>query len=201
MSLPRPRSSKPATPADDTEIVARMRAICDEFGRLRLPSRRRRVVPPGDRLNSKRVRRLMRVHDLQPRRRRRFVTTTDSAHDRPIFPDGPRAWWSTLRTSSGSPTSPTSRSRPASSIWRDPRCLVAPSGRLCDQPVGRCPTDAGGPQGRAPYSSTSCGLHASFRSRGAVRLRDLPPTARRAWPGRLDGTAGQSHDNAKAESS
>ena len=29
----------------------------------------------------------MRVHDLQPRRRRRFVTTTDSDHDRPIFPD------------------------------------------------------------------------------------------------------------------
>jgi putative transposase len=33
------------------------------------------------------VRRLMRVHDLQPRRRRRFVATTDSDHDRPIFPD------------------------------------------------------------------------------------------------------------------
>jgi putative transposase len=29
----------------------------------------------------------MRVHDLQPRRRRRFVATTDSDHDRPIFPD------------------------------------------------------------------------------------------------------------------
>jgi putative transposase len=29
----------------------------------------------------------MRAHDLQPRRRRRFVTTTDSDHDRPIFPD------------------------------------------------------------------------------------------------------------------
>ena len=38
-------------------------------------------------VNGKRVRRLMRVHDLQPRRRRRFVATTDSAHDRPIFPD------------------------------------------------------------------------------------------------------------------
>ena len=30
----------------------------------------------------------MRVHDLQRRRRRRFVTTTDSDHDRPIFEDG-----------------------------------------------------------------------------------------------------------------
>jgi transposase InsO family protein len=38
-------------------------------------------------VNSKRVRRLMRGHDLQPRRRRRSVATTDSDHDRPIFPD------------------------------------------------------------------------------------------------------------------
>src|SRR5687768_1756169 len=38
-------------------------------------------------VNSKRVRRLMRAHDLQPKRRRRFVATTDSDHDRPIFPD------------------------------------------------------------------------------------------------------------------
>jgi transposase InsO family protein len=27
------------------------------------------------------------AHDLQPRRRRRFVATTDSNHDGPIFPD------------------------------------------------------------------------------------------------------------------
>ncbi len=36
---------------------------------------------------AKRVRRLMRAHDLQPKCRRRFVATTDSDHDRPIFPD------------------------------------------------------------------------------------------------------------------
>jgi hypothetical protein len=29
----------------------------------------------------------MREHDLQPKRRRRFVATTDSDHDNPIFPD------------------------------------------------------------------------------------------------------------------
>ena len=52
-------------------------------------------------VNGKQVRRLMRAHDLQPRRRRRFVTTTDSDHDRPIFPDrakgmvvdGPNQLW------------------------------------------------------------------------------------------------------------
>ena len=37
--------------------------------------------------NHKRIRRLMREHGLQPRRRRRFVRTTDSDHDQPIFRD------------------------------------------------------------------------------------------------------------------
>ena len=29
----------------------------------------------------------MHEHDLQPRRRRRFVATTDIGHDLPVFPD------------------------------------------------------------------------------------------------------------------
>jgi putative transposase len=43
----------------------------------------------------------MREHDLQPRRRRRYVATTDSDHDQPIYPnrakdltiDGPDQLW------------------------------------------------------------------------------------------------------------
>jgi putative transposase len=38
-------------------------------------------------VNHKKLRRLMREHDLRPRVRRRFVTTTDSDHDLPVFPD------------------------------------------------------------------------------------------------------------------
>ena len=77
----------PASPADEAEIVARMRSICDEFEaygyrRIGAALRHQGIV-----VNGKRVRRLMRAHDLQPRRRRRFVATTDSDHDRPIFPD------------------------------------------------------------------------------------------------------------------
>jgi len=42
-----------------------------------------------------------REHDLQPKRRRRFMATTDSDHDNPIFPDlardrvvgGPNQLW------------------------------------------------------------------------------------------------------------
>jgi putative transposase len=52
-------------------------------------------------VNSKKIRRLMREHDLQPKRRRRFVASTDSDHDNPAFPDlardrivdGPNQLW------------------------------------------------------------------------------------------------------------
>src|SRR5262245_1650964 len=52
-------------------------------------------------VNSKKIRRLMREHDLQPKHRRRFVATTNSDHDGPIFPDlaadrmvdGPNQLW------------------------------------------------------------------------------------------------------------
>jgi transposase InsO family protein len=51
--------------------------------------------------NHKRIKRLMREHDLQPRTRRRFAITTDSDHAQPIFPnrireltiDGPNQLW------------------------------------------------------------------------------------------------------------
>ena len=38
-------------------------------------------------MNSKKLRRLMREHDLQPKRRRRYAVTTDSDHAGPSFPD------------------------------------------------------------------------------------------------------------------
>ena len=106
----------PVAQIDDAAIVARMVAICDEFEaygyrRIGAALRHQGVV-----VNGKKIRRLMREHDLQPRRRRRYIATTDSDHNSRSSRTGPRAWLSTLRTSSGSPTSPTSRSRPASSI-------------------------------------------------------------------------------------
>jgi putative transposase len=87
--------------ADDAEIVATMKAICDEFEaygyrRVGAELRQRGII-----VNSKKTRRLMREHDLQPTRRRRFVATTDSNHDGPIFQDlardrmvdGPNQLW------------------------------------------------------------------------------------------------------------
>ena len=72
---------------NDTALVAAITAICDEFEadgwrRVRAALRQQGVVA-----NHKRIRRLMREHALQPKVRRRFVATTDSNHDGPIFPD------------------------------------------------------------------------------------------------------------------
>ena len=91
----------PGAAVDDTAIVEAMFAICDEFefyGYRRVGAALRQQ---GMVVNSKKLRRLMRKHDLQPRIRRRFVATTDSDHDGPIFPNlatdtvptGPNQLW------------------------------------------------------------------------------------------------------------
>ena len=77
--------SPASTPPGD--LLGRIGAICDEFEcygyrRVGAALRHQGVV-----VNSKKLRRLMREHDLQPKRRRRYVATTDSDHAGPIFPD------------------------------------------------------------------------------------------------------------------
>src|SRR5260370_17716005 len=91
----------PVSTPDDTAIVEAIAVICDEFEcygwrRVQATLRQQGVV-----VNHKKIKRLMREHDLQPRTRRRYVTTTDSDHDQPIFPnrakdmilDGPDQLW------------------------------------------------------------------------------------------------------------
>lgn len=92
---------QPARTVDDTALVEMMVEISDGFEaygyrRMQAALRQRGVV-----VNHKKVRRLMRDHELQPRRRRRYVVTTDGNHDLPIFPnlardmtlDGPNQLW------------------------------------------------------------------------------------------------------------
>ena len=69
------------------DVLVRIKAICDEFEgygyrRVGAALRHQGVV-----LNNKKLRRLMKAHDLQPKQRRRYVVTTDSEHGGPIFPD------------------------------------------------------------------------------------------------------------------
>jgi putative transposase len=92
---------RPDAGAADATIIAQMTAICDEFEtygyrRVSAELRLRGLV-----VNAKKVRRLMRAHGLNPKRRRRFIATTDSNHNDPICPnlaasmtlDGPNQLW------------------------------------------------------------------------------------------------------------
>jgi putative transposase len=92
---------QPAEGYRDGEILNRIKAIGEEFeayGYRRICAELRHQ---GLVVNGKKVRRLMREHDLQPRRRRRYVATTDSDHEESIFanraaellPDGPDQLW------------------------------------------------------------------------------------------------------------
>jgi putative transposase len=79
-----------AVAADDTALIEAMHAIKDEFeayGWRRMQAALRQV---GWVVNHKKIKRLMRAHGLNPENRRRFVVTTDSDHDQPIFPDRTR---------------------------------------------------------------------------------------------------------------
>jgi putative transposase len=77
----------PAARAGDLELLAAITAICDEFEAYGWRRVQAELRHQGIIANHKRIKRLMREHDLQPRRRRRYVATTDSDHDQPIFPD------------------------------------------------------------------------------------------------------------------
>ena len=94
-----------------------MFAICDEFefyGYRRVGAALRQQ---GLVVNAKKIRRLMREHDLQPKVRRRFVATTDSDHDGPIFPNLAKdSRPDRPEPAVGLATSPTSRCQAASSM-------------------------------------------------------------------------------------
>jgi putative transposase len=71
---------EPIRAADETAIVAAMAAIYDEFEHYGWRRVQAALRHQGMVVNHKKVRRLMREHDLQPRMRRRFTKTTDSDH-------------------------------------------------------------------------------------------------------------------------
>src|ERR1700712_2826012 len=71
-------SDAPTRAADDTALVEAMAAICDAFEACGWRRVQAALRQQGWLVNHKKVRRLMREHDLQPRVRRRYVTTTDT---------------------------------------------------------------------------------------------------------------------------
>jgi putative transposase len=80
----------PAEASDDTALVEAMHAIKDEFEAYGWRRMQAALRLQGWVVNHKKVKRLMREHGLQPPLRHRFVATTDSNHDQPIFADRTR---------------------------------------------------------------------------------------------------------------
>lgn len=81
------RSTAKALALTDGRIVELINAIQDElagYGYRRVTHELRRR---GHAVNHKRVARVMKAHGLGIKQRRRFVATTDSDHDLPIFPN------------------------------------------------------------------------------------------------------------------
>jgi putative transposase len=86
---------------EDARLVERMQAICAEFPRYGYRRVTAQLRCEGWLVNHKKVMRLMREHELTVRPRRRYVATTDSDHDSPIFPNlakgmcptGPNELW------------------------------------------------------------------------------------------------------------
>jgi putative transposase len=91
----------PKRAADDTALVEAMHAIKVDFEAYGWRRMQAALGQQGWAVNHKKLKRLMREHGLNARRRRRFVATTDSDHDQPIFPnrtrdmtvDGPDQLW------------------------------------------------------------------------------------------------------------
>jgi putative transposase len=80
----------PTAAVDDTALVEAMHAIKDDFEAYGWRRMQAALRQTGWVVNHKKVKRLMREHGLNPVQRRRFVATTDSDHDQPIFPDRTR---------------------------------------------------------------------------------------------------------------
>ena len=87
--------------AREKALCERIIAVCEEFPRYGYRRVTHQLRAEGMSINHKAVARIMRENDLQVRPLRRFVRTTDSDHESPIFPnlaanlvpDGPNQLW------------------------------------------------------------------------------------------------------------
>jgi putative transposase len=87
--------------AEKAAMHERIAALCAEFPRYGYRRITHQLRAEGLVVNHKAVARFMRQHDLLVRPLRKFIRTTDSAHDCPIFPNlarglrptGPNQLW------------------------------------------------------------------------------------------------------------
>ena len=77
----------PAATPDETALGAEIRAICAGFPAYGYRRVGAELCHRGRVVNAKKLRRILREQDLNPRQRRRRVATTTSDHGGPIFPN------------------------------------------------------------------------------------------------------------------
>ena len=85
-----PKPSKPGSHKrmSDEALLTHIRAIHAEVkGEYGWPKMWKELVARGHRVGKERVRRLMQLHGIRARCKRKFVITTDSKHHLPIAPD------------------------------------------------------------------------------------------------------------------
>jgi len=169
--------------------------ICAEWPRYGYRRVTAQLHNEGLIVDHKKVMRLMKENALSVRPRRRFVVTTDSSHNGPIFANltkrivlsGPNQLWVADITYIAI----------ASGFVYLAVILDAWSRRVvgyatgCGRPAHRRQIDPLSPQGCDHLAQTTARLHPPFRSRAAIRRRRLPRRARQARPQRVDGAPRQ----------
>jgi len=168
-------------PVEEARLVERIKHICAEwpsYGYRRVTAE---LQATGCLVNHKKVMRLMREHALTVRPRRRFVATTDSDHDGPIFPNlakhvvptGPNQLWVADITYIAI----------AVGFVYLAAILDAWSRRVVGYAIGRRHRRALGARcAQIVYREPAAArrLHPPFRSRLAICCRGLPCRARQA---------------------
>lgn len=71
----------------DDGLLAEIQAVLEEFAGYGYRRVSKELQKRGTGVNKKRVQRVMHAHNLQRRRKRRFVRTTDSNHALPVYPN------------------------------------------------------------------------------------------------------------------
>jgi len=86
--VPKPSKPDARKRMSDEALLAHIRAIHAEVkGEYGWPKMWKELVARGHRVGKERVRRLMQLHGIRARCKRKFVVTTDSKHHLPIAPD------------------------------------------------------------------------------------------------------------------
>ncbi len=141
-------------------------------------------------INHKAVARIMRENGLQVRPLRRFVRTTQSDHQDPIFPDLTRGFIPTGTRSTMGMRSDLRGDRGGFRVRRrDPRCLVAAGVRLRTIEAHRYATDAGSATYGRRLAPASTRLHPPFGPWRAVHVSRLSTGAEGLWAAGINGTA------------